>query len=274
VSIGQQLATARTEAGLTVEQVSDATRIRQTIISAIENDDFSRSGGDFYARAHIRGIAGVVGIDPAPLLAEFDTTVAEEASPSASAVFESETNAPAERRGPNWSAAMAAALVVLLAIAGFQLFTGDDDGPRSTETIAGDVTSPGAGDPAAPVDPDQRTAAPPGTAGDGGAQDTAGTPGPDGDAIAQKPRDRVTVELEVDEDTSWVSVTNAGGRTLFSGLLDEGATRSWSDREELRMVIGNAGAVSLVVNGQDVGSPGAPGEVARVEFTPDDPENA
>src|SRR5713226_4185399 len=72
VSIGEALAAARHQAGLTVAQVSQRTRIRQTIIRGIESDDYSLCGGDFYARGHIRGIAKAVGTDPAPLIREYD----------------------------------------------------------------------------------------------------------------------------------------------------------------------------------------------------------
>jgi len=64
VSIGETLADARRQAGLTITQVSRETRIRESIIRDIEQDDFSACGGDFYARGHIRSIASVVGIDP------------------------------------------------------------------------------------------------------------------------------------------------------------------------------------------------------------------
>ena len=73
MSIGEALAEARREAGLTVAQVSQRTRIRQTIIRGIEGDDYSVCGGDFYARGHIRSIAKVVAADPGPLIEEFDT---------------------------------------------------------------------------------------------------------------------------------------------------------------------------------------------------------
>ncbi|HEY6275201.1 MAG TPA: helix-turn-helix transcriptional regulator [Streptosporangiaceae bacterium] len=70
--IGETLAEARRQAGLTVAQVSQQTRIRQTIIRAIEDDDYSPCGGDFYARGHIRSIAKVVGTDSEPLISEYD----------------------------------------------------------------------------------------------------------------------------------------------------------------------------------------------------------
>jgi hypothetical protein len=73
VPIGEALAEARRQADLTVAQVSQRTRIRQTIIRAIEDDDYSTCGGDFYARGHIRSIAKAVGADSEPLIGEYDT---------------------------------------------------------------------------------------------------------------------------------------------------------------------------------------------------------
>ena len=67
VRIGEVLAAARSQAGLTITQVSQRTRIRETIIGGIERDDFSGCGGDFYARGHIRAIARAVGADGEPL---------------------------------------------------------------------------------------------------------------------------------------------------------------------------------------------------------------
>jgi len=72
VGIGGALTEARTEAGLTVAQVSERTRIRETIIRGIEHDDYSACGGNYYARGHIRAIARVVGTDPVPLIEEYD----------------------------------------------------------------------------------------------------------------------------------------------------------------------------------------------------------
>ncbi|MGH3397357.1 MAG: helix-turn-helix domain-containing protein [Streptosporangiaceae bacterium] len=72
MSIGEALAQARRQAGLTVTQVSQRTRIRETLISGIEADDYSSCGGDFYTRGHIRAIARVAGIDSEPLIEEYD----------------------------------------------------------------------------------------------------------------------------------------------------------------------------------------------------------
>jgi helix-turn-helix protein len=73
VSIGKVLADARRRAGLSVAQVSEQTRITETIIAGIEGDDYSACGGDFYARGHIRSMAAAVGADPGPLIAAYDS---------------------------------------------------------------------------------------------------------------------------------------------------------------------------------------------------------
>jgi hypothetical protein len=75
MSIGETLAKARRDAGLTVTQVSQRTRIRETIIRRIEQDDYAPCGGDFYARGHVRSIARVVGTDPVPLIEEYDANL-------------------------------------------------------------------------------------------------------------------------------------------------------------------------------------------------------
>ena len=74
MSIGEVLAAARRQAGLTITQVSQRTRIRETIIREIERDDFSACGGDFYARGHIRAMARAAGADPEPLVREYDSS--------------------------------------------------------------------------------------------------------------------------------------------------------------------------------------------------------
>ena len=114
MSIGQALSDARQRSGLSVEQVAAATRVRQTVIKAIEQDDFTLCGGDFYARGHIRNIARTVGADPTPLLSEFDSGHDDPDNSPTKTIYESEARQVRLRRGPNWSAAMAAALVLIL----------------------------------------------------------------------------------------------------------------------------------------------------------------
>ena len=121
MSIGEVLADARCRLGLSVSEVSRRTRIRATIIWGIEQDDYSACGGDFYVRGHIRAIAGAVGVDPAPLIHQFDAThqTAEEGSTALAALYQP---APSRPRPPNRVAWIAALCVAVLAIFGWAAY--------------------------------------------------------------------------------------------------------------------------------------------------------
>jgi hypothetical protein len=72
VTIGETLAEARYRAGLTVDELSERTKIREAVIRCIEQDDYAACGGDIYVRGYVRSIAGAVGIDAQPLIHDFD----------------------------------------------------------------------------------------------------------------------------------------------------------------------------------------------------------
>lgn len=254
MSVGARLTEARELAGLSVEDVSRTTRIRATLIRAIEADDFGPCGGAVYARGHIRSIATAVGADPAPLIADYD---AEHGSPiptDPTPAFDPEVAERTGQRRPNWSAAMAAVLALVSVVAGIQLVTGGNSPARQTTADSSGLGVPGA----------QPTTAP-----------SAAAPAPrPTDALAFVNPKLVSVRISVTGDKSWVSVTNAAGKVLFRGILRKGAVQDFTDTKRLFLTIGNSGAVSLVVNGRELGAPGRVGDVTTVDFGPGDPAGA
>lgn len=71
MSVGEALAEARIRAGLTIEEVSARSLIRQTVINAMERDDYEACGGSMYINGYIRAVAAAIGIDPRPLIAAY-----------------------------------------------------------------------------------------------------------------------------------------------------------------------------------------------------------
>jgi transcriptional regulator with XRE-family HTH domain len=133
MSIGGTLAQARRDAGLTVAQVSERTRIRGAIIRGIEQDDYSGCGGDFYARGHIRSIAQAVGADPAPLIREYDATLrAPHEMTAADALRPNMPIRAVSRHGPNWTAILAVVLLAGLAFLGYRVVSGLRHAPAAT----------------------------------------------------------------------------------------------------------------------------------------------
>lgn len=255
-SIGCALQQARIDAGLTVDDVSNATRVRIAIVHAIEQDDFAACGGDIYARGHIRTLARAVRIDPAPLLAQYGASHGGRPAPTLAApLFEAERIRP-ERRGPNWTAAMVAAIVAVIGFVGFTLFSSsssDEDGGKGAVAEGSTPTT------SKPTPKNDKT--------DGGPK-----PETSDSAIAAAPQDRVTVQVSADDGRSWISAKDHNGRLLFDGLLEQGDSKTFQDKEKIDLVLGDAGAIQLYVNGKKIEDKWRPGAVERLTYTKGDPE--
>jgi cytoskeletal protein RodZ len=239
VSIGDALAQARSQAGLTLTQVSQRTCIRETIVRGIEHDDFSACGGDFYARGHIRSIARVVGADSEPLIHEYDTTHGAPQAIRAADVFEPATPIKLkERRSPNWSLAM---IIVLALLVGYGVYR-----------AVGAVTSPGHPAAAPPSHHASAAAAAP------------STPAPTPTHVSHT----VVIRLTAIEDC-WVEFTTPAGTYLSQDLVVGGSSMTWTFHRNVTMQIGNPGGILLTVNGKNLGRPGSVGQPVTLSFGPD-----
>lgn len=258
MSIGAALTAARREAGLTVAQVSAATRIRETIVRGIENDDFEMCGGHFYARGHIRSIAQTLGIDAEPLVTQYDEE--HGGSPRAMNPVQGSdpmpVSAAGERRRPNWSIAMAVLLVAAIAFGIFR-FVGGSDTPEAQSGASG----PGGPTPSSSAA--QGAAAPP-----TGQAPSASPRSPESAATGSSRPEGAAVRLDVQART-WVRASGSGGQEYFRGTLQPGDSKRFTDDTIIRLRIGNLGGVSLTINGKDYGVVGESGTVHGVQVYPD-----
>lgn len=257
-SIGTVLKKARIAAGLTVDEVSSTTRVRIPIVHAIEADDFTRCGGDVYARGHIRTLARAVRTDPEPLVDAYDAAHGGRPAPTPAApLFDAERIRP-ERQRPNWTAAMVAAIVAVIGFVGFTAFSGGD--AKDKRPVADASAAP----QAAPKQSAGKPAAQP-------QQPKAPKPEPSDSAIAAAPKDLVTVVLTANDGESWISAKDHSGRLLFDGTLAPGESKTFTDKESIDLVLGDAGVVKLFVNGKEIKDDFQPGQVERLTYTKDDP---
>lgn len=126
--IGPMIAAARHRARLSIDQLSERTRIRPHVLECIEVDDFEPCGGDFYARGHLRTLARIFGLDPQELLEPFDERYAH-GEIDARQVFEAELatgiggGVRAAAGGPRWSLLAAAVIALGLVWGGARVFT-------------------------------------------------------------------------------------------------------------------------------------------------------
>ncbi len=222
MSIGETLADARRQAGLTVTQVADRTRIRETIIRGIEQDDFSACGGDFYTRGHIRSIASVVGIDPVPLIREYDEAHGAPEAMRAADVFEpSKPLRIKERRSLNWSVAMILALLVIIGYGAYHLVSSSSSshGKATAAALAAPTRHP--------------------------------TPKPSSPSPTPTPTSNDVIIRLTAVEHSWVFLTSdQGNNTIYSGVVPAGSTQTWKETHQVSLRLGNPAGVVLTVNGK------------------------
>jgi cytoskeletal protein RodZ len=261
VSIGTELANARRQAGLTVAQVSQRTRIRSVIIEGIERDDFSLCGGDFYARGHIRAIARAAGIDPEPLVREYDEAreaVTQETIPvgrggrpgQMPGAMGTATRAPgtAVTGGPGMAPGLPGrgtqpppgargrggwtlVLLVLLALAaGVIIYHVVSSHSPSAPTAGGTpAASKAAATPTASASPTAKPTPTP-----------SATPAPD----------NLVISLAASTEPCWAQLTTPDGTTLYEGIVAAGSTMTWTESQPVTLTLGNPGFVTLTVNGK------------------------
>jgi len=235
------LAEARRQAGLTITQVSRQTRIRESIIRAIEQGDFSACGGDFYARGHIRSIAAAVGADPVPLIREYDEEHGPPGSMRASQIFEPAT--PIKIREPRnlhlgW--VLAVAVLALAGFGAYHFYPKNTSDPTASATVqVHSRTTPTA------------------------KASTASKP-----AAQQKKKPTVpeaVIRLTAAQDC-WVGLNSTTGRSLYQGLILAGSTKTWNEKNQVSLVIGNPPGITLTVNGKTQHL--SKGQVARLNIDP------
>jgi cytoskeleton protein RodZ len=78
--------------------------------------------------------------------------------------------------------------------------------------------------------------------------------------------DSLTVEVSVEGSASWLSIL-ADGTLAYEQIAQPGFSQTFEARREISIRTGNAGAVGVVVNGQDLGQLGESGEVLTRDFT-------
>jgi cytoskeletal protein RodZ len=246
--VGARLAQARTERGLSVEDLSSRTYIRPAVIRGIENDDFAACGGPFYARGHVRTIARTLGIDESPLLQEFDRS--NGGAPEPRIAPESGTAEPVSLRaqrprssGPGWTAVATVVLVVICVIILIGLLVG---GPSKNDNSA-----------SAP--------APKRTSASKAPAKTPANPPP------ARPASGVNLQVRVTDSASWVRVVDATGRELVATVQQPGAVNQYQSPQQLRFTFGNAGAVQATCNGNSLGQLGGQGQVVTRVLTLSDP---
>ena len=232
--IGARLRAARERKGLTVLQSAEKLHMDARLLEALESGDFASLGAAVYVRGHLRRYADLVGESGADLQSLYSGTTAA-STPDL-------TRIPRAGQGPESSRLLLPALIAVVALALAGVVWWLVSLPRSKTQPLAAATQP----LATPVGTDPRAPVPDLT--DGGS-----APAPTGTAVAaaapMRPDGQVHLAFKFAE-ASWIKVWDANDKVVVDGLMASGTSRTVDGAPPLRLVLGNAHAVGLAVNGQ------------------------
>ena len=249
-TFGEDLRREREIRGISLKEISDATKISKRFLEALERNDHKTLPAPVFTRGFVREYARYVGlnaedmvnrynfaasnddrIEKPPEVPKYAQTLPRDISP----------RPPAKRGLPSAYARVdrnvAVAVLIVIALAGVAYWAVQR---KRNEQHAEAVS------PAVPLT--TRAAAAP-------------TPPP---AAARQPADDSTLRLEVRANKEcWVELEADGKRALRT-TMEAGDRQSFEASEQFRfIVIGDAAALSLTLNGTPVPSLGAEGDGVR-----------
>jgi cytoskeleton protein RodZ len=250
--LGDLLRSEREKKGLSLEEVEEATRIRRRYLEALENGDAAHLPAPVYTQGFIRNYAIFLGLAPQEALALFRG--AEPVSPPVAPL----QGALRAANRPNWI--LVIGLLIGLAAVALLIVWGV---PYYRDGQAPAVPSPSGEAATATPLPASATPVPP-TATASATPPIQPTLLPTFTATVT-PVAGVQVQVIV-TDKSWLRVT-VDGQVAYEGTLEAGETHTWTGKDAVTMLSGNAAGTSVIVNGKSQAALGAPGQVVELTWS-------
>jgi cytoskeleton protein RodZ len=265
-SFGENLRREREMRGVTLQEISAATKISVRFLKSIENEEFSRLPGGIFSRSFVRAYARYLGLDEDTLLEEYQQAAKSKADVDLTQVSPAKAFSRPERHSRHalWAVVVAVGLLAL----GFTLWR------HSHRPLPVPVASqsPPAGSPAPaassspeapPAGGTQPAEANPAGGGVLAATSTMGTvpklpPVTDADG-------RLVLQIAATE-RSWVAI-DADGNSVMQGVMDPNTVKTFKADASFDVLTGNAQGVILTLNGQTMKPLGREGEVKQVHLT-------
>lgn len=229
--LGMYLRELRTARGLSLEEVAHATRVARHYLEALEHDGLAELPAPVFTKGYIRAYCQVLGEPPDEALTRYRELVGE----AHAAALPTKVTRSLEWRGRG---PVLVSLVLLVAF-GVGLFVVTRSLQSRTQRVA---------DPAAPPAPQAVLPVSRGVS----------------ESQAQAKPDEVKPARLVARTRAptWISVETDDGRVVQE-LLPPGAIREWVSAHRFVLTIGNAGGITLELNGQPLPPLGASGAVIR-----------
>ncbi|MDA8228111.1 MAG: DUF4115 domain-containing protein [Desulfitobacterium hafniense] len=246
---GKMLHEAREGKGWSLQYAEEITKIRVRYLQAMEEENYAILPGVAYIKGFLRTYSKHLGLNPEEILEMYRSSVIPEAAPTIEAPLK-----PIKSR-PLWLRPTIATLMGVLALTiviGVAHFSGQEK-PMVTNYSPAPL----------PTEPKEEAAKEP--AKEPATNNQATQP------IQNNPANVVAAPVEADGLTAqlifsqpcWL-VVKSDGQQVLEGTYSSGTTKEIKAKEKIEFVtIGNAGGLTITLNGKAVPSLGSSGQVIR-----------
>jgi cytoskeleton protein RodZ len=305
--VGESLRRERLKRNLELEEISHDLKISTRFLQAIENDQYDKLPGGVFAKSFVRQYARLLGLNeedladqvqqilgPAPEIPQFAEKAKAATVPPIQVPRVDEWETVGDKRF-RWSGWLSAAVfvAVMLVCSGVYAWiqrpksaaTAQASPPSQSvvQSAAQNPNQSAAQNPTQTAPPSAPAAAqpvPPPVVSPPPASSPVQPAGAPAQALEQKPAEAkpvqagvtppnpaATVHVEITADEAVWVLARADGKYIFSATMDAHTTRNVEGVKEVTVRLGNAGGVTISLNGKPIGPAGPKGQVRTIQFT-------
>jgi cytoskeleton protein RodZ len=278
MDVGSELRSARERRLLSIEDLSRRTKIKATILSAIDRNDVAHLPGGIFTRAFVKQYASEVGLDPSDIVPRFEAqfmpepVVAPASAPEPTridiegVVHDDRTSEPLRVDDIRLLVLAGAVVLVVTSYIGFNRSHVQALRTAPNAVAAVNVSSHAARE--------LQSAAQPKPVGTSGSVKTTSIPGTTTSTAAHTSSATAPIAiasgLRVDlrpRALCWITATADGKRTEFR-LLNAGERVTLNASHELVLRVGDAASLELSVNGSRGRPLGGRAQAVTIRLTP------
>jgi transcriptional regulator with XRE-family HTH domain len=238
--IGGRLRQAREHRDLSLSDLARRTKLPILVLAAIERNDFARLPGGLFRKAYVRTVAIELGLNPTEIAAAYRARFEPSIEPPPALHDAARQAEWIEQLAPSPRRSIATLLMVAIPAAAWFMLQSDPELPNVRAHDVGEdvleVRMPV--NVVTPIASDART-----------------------------PEVPLRIEMVAD-GWCWVAAEADGQRVLYR-LVEPGEHLVFEGQRLISLRLGNAGGVTLSINGGASQSLGGDGEVVEFELTPD-----
>jgi len=270
---GDRLRREREMRGITLDEITESTKIARRHLEALEGEHFDQLPGGVFNKGFVRAYARFLGIDEDQAVADYSATANEQPEPEDKFPLEihEEPNRELNPRRSRLPLAFAIAAVASVLVGYFFWVKSKPHGQGPAQSGVTQTTTTASSSEATPAKPPTSDATP------AAAEQTPVATSPvkppkqtqpvqqPPDQSARKPAEKTFVILIRAREDAWVSIV-ADGKSVMQRVMIANKNKLVKAGKQIVLRTGNAGGIDVLFNGRPLGQIGNENEPRTLTF--------